>query len=122
MGRVAHDIRRFVSRKEHRPRVAQPDDVAQFTCPDTGKSGVVEPVSESHHGNNGLWLEGGAALDQVPRFGNVEGQQQKLKLGGELVFTSLAGNLHGEGQALFTEDAAQYCQCYLALVGSEAVK
>ena len=73
MGGVADDISRFISREEYRPGIAQTDDVAQLRGPDTSKAGIVQPVLQTGHGDDGLWFEGRGALHQVLRLSHVKG-------------------------------------------------
>ncbi|MBI2852934.1 MAG: hypothetical protein HYX84_07540 [Chloroflexi bacterium] len=46
----------------------------------------------------------------------MESEQQEIKLGGELIFAALPGNLHGKGKSLAAKDAVQDRQGYLLLV------
>ncbi len=63
-------------------------------------------------------LEGRGALDQALSFGHVEGQQQKLKLGGQLVLAPLPRNLHRKSETLPPKNTVEYRQCHLSLIGT----
>ena len=73
MSGVAHHVSRFVGGEEYGPGAAQPDDIAPLGSPDAAETGVVQPVLKAHHRDNGLRLEGGRALDEIPGLRHIEG-------------------------------------------------
>ncbi len=98
MGSIPHHVRRLIGGKEYLPGVAQLQDIAHLGFPDSGVAPIVQPLLETHHGDDCLRLEGRGTFYGVAATLDEEGEQQHLELSRKLVFTALTGDLHREGQ------------------------
>ena len=61
---------------------AEGHDVAHLGAVDAAETVVVQPVLEPAHGDDGLRLEGGGALDDAAAGGHGEREQEEFDVGG----------------------------------------
>ena len=100
VGRVAHHVGVGLGAEEDLPALAEDHGVSRIHAPVATVAGVVQPFLEAVHADEALGQEGGRCLDHVAAVILAHGEVKGGELGGKLVLSTLAGNLHGEGEAL----------------------